>query len=171
MVALIFWCNHLLMNQRYGLMVANFLQLRVEKGAPCTSLFDSSFWVTFSFREVYALSFCFISFQKSSIEVSTFNCNVWLMSRAMNWPELYSSLPANMLTAWSCLAFGPFLFGQVTQPLLETSCRGYLPVIPASTYSYILLLKYFAPIMNCGKQGMLSNLWPQRNRNHSGTWQ
>lgn len=171
MVALIFWCNRLLMNQRYGLMVANFLQLRVEKDAPCTSLFDSSIWVTFSFREVYALSFCFISFEKFSIEVSTFNCNVCLMSRAMKWPELYSSLPANILTAWSCLAFGPFLFCLVTQPLLETSCRSYLAVSPASTYSYILLLKYFAPIMNCGKQGMLSNLWPKRNTKHSGTWQ
>jgi len=159
------------MNQRYGLMVANFLQLRLEKSAPFTSLFDSSIWVTFSFREVYALSFCFISFEKSSIEVSTFKCNVWLMSRAMKWPELYSSLPANMLTSWSSLAFGPFLFCQVTQPLLETSCRGYLAVIPASTYSYILLLKYFAPIMNCGKQGVLSNLWPKSNRNHSGTSQ
>lgn len=44
------------------------------------------------------------------------------------------------------LANGP----EVTKPLLETSRNGYLAAVSASTYSYISLLKYFAPIMNPG---------------------
>lgn len=39
---------------------------------------------------------------------------------------------------------------QVTKPLLETSRKGYLAAISASSYSYVSLLKYFAPIMNQG---------------------
>jgi enoyl-[acyl-carrier protein] reductase I len=38
----------------------------------------------------------------------------------------------------------------VTKPLLETSRKGYLAAISASTYSYVSLLKYFAPILNHG---------------------
>ncbi|CAM6036448.1 unnamed protein product [Sphagnum compactum] len=44
------------------------------------------------------------------------------------------------------LANGP----EVTKPLLETSRKGYLAAISASTYSYVSLLKYFAPILNHG---------------------
>lgn len=39
---------------------------------------------------------------------------------------------------------------QVTKPLLETSRKGYLAAISASSYSYISLLKYFLPITNPG---------------------
>uniref|UniRef100_A0A7I4EH02 Uncharacterized protein n=1 Tax=Physcomitrium patens TaxID=3218 RepID=A0A7I4EH02_PHYPA len=39
---------------------------------------------------------------------------------------------------------------QVTKPLMETSRKGYLAAVSASTYSYVSLLKYFAPIMNPG---------------------
>ncbi|KAH7434856.1 hypothetical protein KP509_06G038100 [Ceratopteris richardii] len=44
------------------------------------------------------------------------------------------------------LANGP----EVTKPLLETSRRGYLAALSASSYSYISLLKHFAPLMNAG---------------------
>ncbi|XP_031496052.1 enoyl-[acyl-carrier-protein] reductase [NADH] 1, chloroplastic-like [Nymphaea colorata] len=44
------------------------------------------------------------------------------------------------------LANGP----EVTKPLLETSRRGYLAAISASSYSYVSLLKHFLPIMNPG---------------------
>lgn len=39
---------------------------------------------------------------------------------------------------------------QVTKPLMETTRKGYLAAISASAYSYVSLLKYFAPIMNPG---------------------
>ncbi|CAM6101349.1 unnamed protein product [Calypogeia fissa] len=44
------------------------------------------------------------------------------------------------------LANGP----EVTKALLDTSRKGYLAALSASSYSYISLLKYFAPIMNSG---------------------
>ncbi|KAL3519160.1 hypothetical protein ACH5RR_021749 [Cinchona calisaya] len=44
------------------------------------------------------------------------------------------------------LANGP----EVTKPLLETSRKGYLAAISASSYSYISLLKHFLPIMTPG---------------------
>lgn len=44
------------------------------------------------------------------------------------------------------LANGP----EVTKPLLETSRKGYLAAISASSYSYVSLLKCFIPIMNPG---------------------
>ncbi|KAA8528135.1 hypothetical protein F0562_035614 [Nyssa sinensis] len=44
------------------------------------------------------------------------------------------------------LANGP----EVTKPLLETSRKGYLAAISASSYSYVSLLKNFIPIMNPG---------------------
>ncbi|CAL5357950.1 unnamed protein product [Camellia sinensis] len=44
------------------------------------------------------------------------------------------------------LANGP----EVTKPLLETSRKGYLAAISASSYSYVSLLKHFIPIMNPG---------------------
>jgi len=44
------------------------------------------------------------------------------------------------------LANGP----EVTKPLLETSRKGYLAAISASSYSYISLLKHFLPIINPG---------------------
>ncbi|KAH0971939.1 hypothetical protein GBA52_024095 [Prunus armeniaca] len=44
------------------------------------------------------------------------------------------------------LANGP----EVTKPLLETSRYGYLAAISASSYSYVSLLKHFAPIINPG---------------------
>nr|GMD20665.1 enoyl-[acyl-carrier-protein] reductase [NADH], chloroplastic-like [Ipomoea batatas] len=44
------------------------------------------------------------------------------------------------------LANGP----EVTKPLLETSRKGYLAAISASSYSYISLLQHFLPIMNPG---------------------
>ncbi|KAM7273100.1 hypothetical protein ACFE04_027764 [Oxalis oulophora] len=44
------------------------------------------------------------------------------------------------------LANGP----EVSKPLLETSRKGYLAAISASSYSYISLLKHFVPIMNPG---------------------
>lgn len=44
------------------------------------------------------------------------------------------------------LANGP----EVTKPLLETSRKGYLAAISASSYSYISLIKNFIPIMNPG---------------------
>jgi hypothetical protein len=39
---------------------------------------------------------------------------------------------------------------KVTKPLLETSRRGYLAAISASSYSYVSLLQHFLPIMNPG---------------------
>ncbi|KAL1831971.1 hypothetical protein ACET3Z_001622 [Daucus carota] len=44
------------------------------------------------------------------------------------------------------LANGP----EVTKPLLETSRKGYLAAVSASSFSYISLLKNFIPIMNPG---------------------
>ncbi|KAF3442637.1 hypothetical protein FNV43_RR16553 [Rhamnella rubrinervis] len=44
------------------------------------------------------------------------------------------------------LANGP----EVSKPLLETSRNGYLAAISASSYSFISLLRHFAPIMNPG---------------------
>ncbi|KAJ7971449.1 Enoyl-[acyl-carrier-protein] reductase [NADH], chloroplastic [Quillaja saponaria] len=44
------------------------------------------------------------------------------------------------------LANGP----EVTKPLLDTSRSGYLAAISASSYSFISLLKHFAPIINPG---------------------
>jgi enoyl-[acyl-carrier protein] reductase I len=44
------------------------------------------------------------------------------------------------------LANGP----EVTKPLMETTRKGYLAAVSASTYSYVSLLKYFAPMMNPG---------------------
>ncbi|KAJ7979048.1 enoyl-[acyl-carrier-protein] reductase [NADH], chloroplastic-like [Quillaja saponaria] len=42
------------------------------------------------------------------------------------------------------LANGP----EVIKPLLETSRKGYLAALSASSYSYVSLLKHFVPIMN-----------------------
>ena len=39
---------------------------------------------------------------------------------------------------------------KVTKPLIETSRRGYLAALSASSYSYVSLLKYFGPLMNEG---------------------
>ncbi|KAL8055414.1 hypothetical protein ABFX02_04G054000 [Erythranthe guttata] len=39
---------------------------------------------------------------------------------------------------------------EVTKPLLETSRKGYLAAISASSYSYVSLLQHFLPIMNTG---------------------
>ncbi|XP_058210300.1 enoyl-[acyl-carrier-protein] reductase [NADH], chloroplastic-like [Rhododendron vialii] len=44
------------------------------------------------------------------------------------------------------LANGP----EVGKPILETSRNGYLAAISASSYSFVSLLQYFAPIMNPG---------------------
>lgn len=44
------------------------------------------------------------------------------------------------------LANGP----EVQKPLLETSRKGYLAAVSASSYSFVSLLKYFGPIMNAG---------------------
>ncbi|KAL9315564.1 hypothetical protein ACSQ67_016565 [Phaseolus vulgaris] len=44
------------------------------------------------------------------------------------------------------LANGP----EVSKPLTETSRKGYLAALSASSYSYISLLKHFLPIMNRG---------------------
>lgn len=44
------------------------------------------------------------------------------------------------------LANGP----EVTKPLLETSRRGYLAALSASSYSYVSLLKNFGPFINPG---------------------
>ncbi|KAL1539593.1 Enoyl-[acyl-carrier-protein] reductase [NADH], chloroplastic [Salvia divinorum] len=44
------------------------------------------------------------------------------------------------------LANGP----EVTKPLLDTSRKGYLAAISASSYSYVSLLKHFLPIINPG---------------------
>ncbi|XP_015898944.3 enoyl-[acyl-carrier-protein] reductase [NADH] 2, chloroplastic [Ziziphus jujuba] len=44
------------------------------------------------------------------------------------------------------LANGP----EVSKPLLETSRNGYLAAISASSYSFISLLRHFAPIINPG---------------------
>ncbi|XP_031283043.1 enoyl-[acyl-carrier-protein] reductase [NADH], chloroplastic-like [Pistacia vera] len=44
------------------------------------------------------------------------------------------------------LANGP----EVSKPLLETSRKGYLAAVSASSYSYVSLLKHFVPIMNPG---------------------
>ncbi|KAL3692449.1 hypothetical protein R1sor_006100 [Riccia sorocarpa] len=48
------------------------------------------------------------------------------------------------------LANGP----EVTKPLIETSRKGYLAALSASSYSYISLLKHFAPIMNPGSSSL-----------------
>ncbi|XP_010541991.1 PREDICTED: enoyl-[acyl-carrier-protein] reductase [NADH], chloroplastic [Tarenaya hassleriana] len=44
------------------------------------------------------------------------------------------------------LANGP----EVSKPLLETSRKGYLAALSASSYSFVSLLKHFLPIMNPG---------------------
>lgn len=44
------------------------------------------------------------------------------------------------------LANGP----EVKNPLLETSRNGYLAALSSSSYSFVSLLRYFAPIMNKG---------------------
>ncbi|XP_042513665.1 enoyl-[acyl-carrier-protein] reductase [NADH], chloroplastic-like [Macadamia integrifolia] len=44
------------------------------------------------------------------------------------------------------LANGP----EVSKPLLETSRKGYLAAVSASSYSFVSLLKHFLPIMNPG---------------------
>ncbi|KAK8520548.1 hypothetical protein V6N12_004483 [Hibiscus sabdariffa] len=44
------------------------------------------------------------------------------------------------------LANGP----EVGKPLLETSRKGYLAAVSASSYSYVSLLKHFLPLMNPG---------------------
>eukprot|EP00877_Chromochloris_zofingiensis_P007000 jgi/Chrzof1/2553/Cz11g20040.t1_ENR[v5.2] len=44
------------------------------------------------------------------------------------------------------LANGP----EVTKPLLETSRKGYLAALSASSYSYVSMLQRFGPIMNPG---------------------
>ncbi|XP_012465305.1 enoyl-[acyl-carrier-protein] reductase [NADH], chloroplastic isoform X2 [Gossypium raimondii] len=44
------------------------------------------------------------------------------------------------------LANGP----EVSKPLLETSRKGYLAALSASSYSYVSLLKHFLPLMNPG---------------------
>ncbi|KAG9134339.1 hypothetical protein Leryth_016224 [Lithospermum erythrorhizon] len=44
------------------------------------------------------------------------------------------------------LANGP----EVSKPLLETSRKGYLAAVSASSYSFVSLLKHFIPIMNPG---------------------
>ncbi|KAL3136928.1 hypothetical protein ABBQ32_006534 [Trebouxia sp. C0010 RCD-2024] len=44
------------------------------------------------------------------------------------------------------LANGP----EVTKPLLETSRRGYLAALSASSYSYVSMLQRFGPLMNPG---------------------
>ena len=44
------------------------------------------------------------------------------------------------------LANGP----EVTKPLLETSRSGYLAASSASAYSFVSLVRHFAPIMNAG---------------------
>jgi hypothetical protein len=46
-------------------------------------------------------------------------------------------------------------FVKVTKPLLETSRRGYLAAISASSYSYVSLLQHFLPIMNPGSAYLL----------------
>lgn len=50
------------------------------------------------------------------------------------------------------LANGP----EVKKPLLETSREGYLAAISSSSYSFVSLVKYFAPLMNAG--GSVLNL-------------
>lgn len=45
---------------------------------------------------------------------------------------------------------------KVTKPLLETSRRGYLAAISASSYSYVSLLQHFLPIMNPGNAYLLT---------------
>ncbi|KAG8471608.1 hypothetical protein CXB51_036927 [Gossypium anomalum] len=39
---------------------------------------------------------------------------------------------------------------EVSKPLLETSRKGYLAALSASSYSYVSLLKHFLPLMNPG---------------------
>jgi enoyl-[acyl-carrier protein] reductase I len=39
---------------------------------------------------------------------------------------------------------------EVTKPLLETSRKGYLAAMSASSYSFVSLLQHFGPIMNSG---------------------
>jgi enoyl-[acyl-carrier protein] reductase I len=39
---------------------------------------------------------------------------------------------------------------KVVKPLLETSRKGYLAAISASSYSFVSLLQHFLPIMNPG---------------------
>ncbi|KAJ0084126.1 hypothetical protein Patl1_29871 [Pistacia atlantica] len=54
------------------------------------------------------------------------------------------------------LANGP----EVSKPLLETSRKGYLAAVSASSYSYVSLLKHFVPIMNAGMLlGSIICLW------------
>ncbi|XP_022754319.1 enoyl-[acyl-carrier-protein] reductase [NADH], chloroplastic [Durio zibethinus] len=48
------------------------------------------------------------------------------------------------------LANGP----EVSKPLLETSRKGYLAALSASSYSYISLLKHFLPLMNPGSSSI-----------------
>jgi hypothetical protein len=59
--------------------------------------------------------------------------------------SVYLSLPTAPLQVHS-LANGP----EVVKPLLETSRKGYLAAMSASSYSYVSMLQRFGPIMNPG---------------------
>lgn len=50
------------------------------------------------------------------------------------------------------------LFLKVTKPLLETSRRGYLAAISASSYSFVSLLQHFLPIMNPGNAHVFTTM-------------
>ncbi|KAJ9563638.1 hypothetical protein OSB04_008798 [Centaurea solstitialis] len=57
------------------------------------------------------------------------------------------------------LANGP----EVTKPLLETSRNGYLAAVSSSSYSFVSLLKHFAPLMNpCGASVSLTYIASER---------
>jgi len=151
MAALTFWCTHWLMDRRYGLILANILEWRER----IRNFFILSyFWVSISLCSFLGLheyeNFCCVVSCQNQYKCTNAHGDMWLMSRYV-CPDLCSSVSAHMLN-WG-LASGPFLLCQVTKPLLETSRKGYLAAISASTYSYVSLLKYFAPILNHGKRG------------------
>lgn len=105
--------------------------------------------------EFFFFSFFFLTLQEVAESVKKdFGTIDILVHSLANGPEVcnfFNSL--NYTTIWY-LHNKRFHFQQVSKPLLETSRKGYLAALSASSYSYISLLKHFIPIMN---PGMLSS--------------
>ena len=58
------------------------------------------------------------------------------------------------------LANGP----EVAKPLLDTTREGYLAALSASSYSFVSMVRRFAPLMRAGQQLPVAHLRGQRTR-------
>jgi enoyl-[acyl-carrier protein] reductase I len=75
-----------------------------------------------------------------------------LVHSLANGPEVSLSLLAVVIYTIRSIMLTFFFSSsqKVTKPLLETSRKGYLAAISASSYSFVSLLQHFLPIMNPG---------------------